>query len=157
MPGDVTGLRTANGRLRELLCERAQVADLAARVSQNSKNSSKPASADGLGKPAPKSLRKKTGRRAGRPKGQPGATRMRTRRDDYLRFAHDLRVPFGNYEAEQVIRMSKLRINVSGCMRSMTGAETFCAIRSSLAIATRHGISWLDALTRAAEHNAAIL
>jgi len=42
--------------------------------------------------------------------------------------------------------MSKLRIKVSGCMRSMTGAETFCAIRSYLATATRHGISWLDAL-----------
>jgi Family of unknown function (DUF6444) len=98
MPGDVAGLRTANGRLRELLGERdaeiavlraqlaevaqlraqvtdlqAQVADLAARVGQNSKNSSKPPSADGLGKPAPKSLRKKTSRRAARPKGQPGA------------------------------------------------------------------------------------
>ena len=78
---------------------------------------------------------------------------MFTRRDDYRRFAYDLRVPFGNYEAEQVIRMSK----VSRCMRSMAGAETFCAIRSYLATATRSGISWLDALTRATERNAAIL
>ena len=74
-----------------------------------------------------------------------------SRADDYLRFASDLRVPFDNNEAEQVIRMGKLRIKVSGCMRSMTGAEAFCAIRSYLATATRHGISWLDALTRAAE------
>ena len=79
------------------------------------------------------------------------ASRMASRADDYLRFASDLRVPFDNNEAEQVIRMSKLRIKVSGCMRSMTGAEAFCAIRSYLATATRHGISWLDALTRAAE------
>jgi len=78
------------------------------------------------------------------------ATRMRDREGDYLRFAHDLRVPFDNNEAEQVIRMSKLRIKVSGCMRSMTGAGTFCVIRSYLATASRHGISWLDALTRAA-------
>jgi transposase len=76
---------------------------------------------------------------------------MAGRADDYLRFAADLRVPFDNNEAEQVIRMSKLRIKVSGCMRSMTGAEAFCAIRSYLATATRHGVSWLDALTRAAE------
>ena len=34
-------------------------------------------------------------------------------------------------------------------MRSMHGAEIFCVIRSYLA--TRHGIGWLDALTRAAE------
>jgi len=47
--------------------------------------------------------------------------------------------------------MSKLRIKVSGCMRSMHGAEVFCAIRSYLATATRHGIGWLDALTRAVQ------
>ena len=79
------------------------------------------------------------------------ATRMRDRADDYLRFARDLRAPFDNNPAEQVIRMSKLRIKVSGCMRSMAGAQTFCAIRSYLATASRHGISWLDALIRAAE------
>ena len=78
------------------------------------------------------------------------AKRLRDRAGDYLRFAHDLRVPFDNNPAEQVIRMSKLRIKVSGCMRSMTGAETFCAIRSYLATASRHGISWLDALILAA-------
>jgi transposase len=79
------------------------------------------------------------------------ATRMKEREADYLRFARDLRVPFGNNEAEQVIRMSKLRIKVSGCMRSMAGAEIFCAIRSYLATASRHGTGWLDALTRAAQ------
>ena len=79
------------------------------------------------------------------------ATRMRNRARDYLRFAADLRVPPDNNEAEQVIRMCKLRIKVSGCMRSMHGAEVFCAIRSYLATATRHGIGWLDALTRAVQ------
>ncbi len=78
------------------------------------------------------------------------ASRMRNRAGDYLRFAYDLRVPFDNNPAEQAIRMSKLRIKVSGCMRSMTGAEIFCAIRSYLATADRHGIGALDALTRAA-------
>ena len=77
------GLRAADARLRELLAAkdaqiealtgqleelRAQVADLAEQVRQNSKNSSRPPSSDGLGKPAPKSLRKKTGRRPGRPR-----------------------------------------------------------------------------------------
>ena len=79
------------------------------------------------------------------------ATRMRDRADDYLRFAHDLQVPFDNNQAEQVIRMSKLRIKVSGSMRSMTGAEIFCAIRSYVATAARHGTGALDALTRAAQ------
>jgi transposase len=79
------------------------------------------------------------------------AIRMRDRADDYLRFARDLQVPSDNNRAEQDIRMSKLRIKVSGCMRSMVGAEVFCAIRSYLATATRHGIGALDALTRAAQ------
>ena len=79
------------------------------------------------------------------------ANRMRDRAGDYLRFAYDLRVPFDNNSAEQAIRMSKLRIKVSGCMRSMTGAQIFCALRTYLATAARHGISALDALTRAAE------
>jgi transposase len=79
------------------------------------------------------------------------ATRMRDRADDYLRFARDLQVPFDNNRAEQDIRMSKLRIKVSGCMRSMAGAEVFCAIRSYVATAGRHGIGALDALTRAAQ------
>jgi hypothetical protein len=77
------------------------------------------------------------------------ATRMRDREDDYLRFARDLRVPFTNNAAEQAIRMSKLRIKISGCMRSMAGAEEFCAIRSYLATAARHGIGALEALTSA--------
>ena len=58
------------------------------------------------------------------------ATRMRDREGDYLWFARDLRVPFTNKAAEQAVRMSKLRIKISGCMRSMAGAEEFCAIRS---------------------------
>ena len=81
------------------------------------------------------------------------ATRMQAREDDYLRFARDLRVPFDNNEAERTIRMSKLRIKVSGCLRSMAGAEEFCAIRTYLATTARHGISGLDALTRAFQGN----
>jgi transposase len=77
------------------------------------------------------------------------ATRMKTREGDYLRFARDLRIPFTNNAAEQAIRMSKLRIKISGCMRSMAGAEEFCALRSYLATAARHGIGALDALTTA--------
>jgi len=78
---------------------------------------------------------------------------MQAREADYLRYATDLRVPFDNNEAERTIRMSKLRIKVSGCMRSMTGAGNFCAIRTYLATAARHGASALDVLTRAFQGN----
>lgn len=80
---------------------------------------------------------------------------MKDREDDYLRFTRDLRVPFSNNEAERSIRMSKLRIKISGCMRSMTGAEEFCALRSYLAPGEggRHGISPLEALTSGFQGN----
>jgi transposase len=35
-------------------------------------------------------------------------------------------------------------------MRSMAGAEAFCAIQSCLSTAAKHGVGMLDALTRAA-------
>ena len=74
---------------------------------------------------------------------------MQAREDDYLRFARDLRVPFTSNPAEQVIRMSKLRLKISGCLRSMAGAQELCAIRPCLATTARHGTGALDAITRA--------
>ena len=78
------------------------------------------------------------------------ARRMLHREADYLRYTTDARVPFDNNAAERELRMSKLRLKVSGCMRSMAGAEAFCAIRSYLSTAAKHGLGMLDALTRAA-------
>jgi transposase len=75
--------------------------------------------------------------------------RLRDRREDYLRFVTDPAVPFDNNAAEQTIRMPKLRTKVSGCMRTLTGAEHFAAIRSYTATAVKHGIGMLDALIQA--------
>ncbi|QOC93892.1 IS66 family transposase [Micromonospora craniellae] len=79
--------------------------------------------------------------------------RLRDRRDDYLRFVTDPAVPFDNNAAEQTIRMPKLRIKVSGSMRTMTGAEHFAAIRSYTATAIRQGNNMLDALIQAVTGN----
>lgn len=67
---------------------------------------------------------------------------------DVLRFAHDLRVPFDNSQAERDIRMVKLRQKISGGLRTWQGAHTFCAIRSYLSTTRKHGINALDALTQ---------
>lgn len=79
--------------------------------------------------------------------------RLRDRRDDYLRFVTDPAVPFDNNGSERTIRMPKLRVKVSGSMRTTTGAEHFAAIRSYTATAARQGINTLDALIQAATGN----
>jgi transposase len=76
-------------------------------------------------------------------------TRIVARFEDYLTFTRDPAVPFDNNASEREIRMCKLRIKVSGCMRSMRGAEEFCRIRSYLQTAKKHGLGWLEALTDA--------
>lgn len=79
------------------------------------------------------------------------ARRLRERQDDYLRFTTDRRIPPDNNGSERDIRMIKLRQKVSGCLRSLTGAQQFCAIRSYLSTAAKHGRTFLDALVMLAD------
>jgi transposase len=79
------------------------------------------------------------------------ARRLLNRQDDYLRFTRDLQVPANNNGSERDIRMIKLRQKVSGCLRTLTGATQFCAIRSYLSTAAKHGVSFFDALTTLTE------
>lgn len=48
------------------------IQELKEQLNRNSKNNSKPPSSDGFKKPAPKSLRKPSGKKAGGQKGHPG-------------------------------------------------------------------------------------
>jgi transposase len=79
------------------------------------------------------------------------ARRLRDRQDDYLRFTTDWRIPPDNNGSERDIRMIKLRQKVSGCLRTLTGARQFCAIRSYLSTAAKHGRTFLDTLVMLAE------
>ena len=74
-------------------------------------------------------------------------TRLDRDRDDVLRFAHDFRVPFDNNQAERDIRMIKLQQKISGCWRSITGAEQFLALRAYLSTARKNGQPTIDVLT----------
>ena len=79
------------------------------------------------------------------------ARRLLDRQDDYLRFTRDWRVPPDNNGCERDIRMAKLKQKVSGCLRTLTGARQFCAIRSYLSTAAKHGLSFFDALVMLTE------
>ena len=79
--------------------------------------------------------------------------RIRDRHGDYLLFTTDPDVPFDNNAAEREIRMVKTRQKISGCMRTMTGADQFCAIRSYTATARKNGLNLFDALTQLTQGN----
>ena len=56
----------------ELASAKAEIAELKEKLNKNSRNSSKPPSTDGYEKPAPKSLRKKSGKKSGGQTGHKG-------------------------------------------------------------------------------------
>ncbi len=81
------------------------------------------------------------------------ARRIRRRLDDYLRFTVDPRVPFDNNPAERDIRMVKIKQKVSGCLRTLAGAQDFAAMRSYLSTAAKHGRRPFDVLTELTSGN----
>ena len=80
-----------------------KVAELEERLKQNSNNSSKPPSSDGLGKPPTRSQREKTGRRPGGQKGHKG---------------HGLKI---EREPDEVVKVEPL--NCRKCGMNLLGAE----------------------------------
>lgn len=75
--------------------------------------------------------------------------RMSNKRDEVLRYADDLDVPFDNNQAERDLRMIKVQQKVSGCFRSERGARMFCAIRSYLSTTRKHGLNLMDSIKSA--------
>ena len=65
--------------------------------------------------------------------------RLATRRDNVLLFVHDPQVPFTNNVAEQAARMAKVQQKISGCMRTVTGAQRFARLRSYVSTVKKHG------------------
>ena len=80
----------------------------------------------------------------GRVKKPPAANlleRLDAHRDAVCRFLEDLRVPFSNNQAERDIRMVKLAQKISGCWRTLPGAQAFCTLRSYVATGRKQGMN----------------
>jgi transposase len=111
--------------LQERLAQLEQrVKELEARLAQNSQNSGKPPSSDGLGKPGPKSLRTPSGRKPGGQPGHPGQTLHRVENPDHIQI-HKVEVcpqchgrgldrePVQDYESRQVFDLPPQPLEVT--------------------------------------------
>ncbi len=64
--------------------------------------------------------------------------RMRDRQDQILRFTTDLDVPLPNNGSERDLRPAKTHIKISGCHRSVTGAQAWLRIRGYISTVRKH-------------------
>ena len=88
-----------------------------------------------------------------RPKHVNLLDRLDTHRHEVLRFAENLAVPATNNGSEQDVRPLKIRMKIAGCLRTMTGAESFARLRSYLSTARKQGQSAHAALRTLQEGN----
>ena len=72
--------------------------------------------------------------------------RLRKHQKAVFCFLEDLRVDFDNNLAERDLRMIKVQQKVSGCFRSLAGAQAFSRIRGYLSTLRKQGLPLLPAL-----------
>jgi transposase len=82
------------------------------------------------------------GKLAKRP-GRNLLVRLRDFKTDVLQFLFDFAVPFTNNQAEQDIRMMKVKMNISSGFRTQSAATTFATLCSVLSTARKRGCNLL--------------
>ena len=98
--------------------------------------------------PLPETTEKKRGRK------KKGKTRALIERLDVFKasvcmFIRNFAVPFDNNQAERDLRMVKTKTKVSGCFRSLIGAQNYLKIMSYVGTVKKHGISAYEAIRQA--------
>ena len=118
--------RRPNEAVKLILTQESEIMELKRRLALDSTNSSKPPSSDGLQKPAPRSLREKTGRKPGGQPGHRGHTLKQVEKPDHT-LVHSLEIctcgqcngvnlkeaPVLDYERRQVFDLPPLRLEVT--------------------------------------------
>jgi len=84
--------------------------------------------------------------RVARSKSRNLLERLRDYEEDVLRFMDNPLVPYTNNQGERDLRMAKVQQKISGCFRSMKGAEIYSRIRSYLSTCQKHHVGVGEAL-----------
>lgn len=87
-------------------------------------------------------------------KGHNLALRLRNFKDCVLRFLEKQDVPFTNNQAEQDIRMMKVKQKISGGFRTSQGAEIFCIIRGFISTCRKQGLNLFQSISKAITNSA---
>ncbi len=90
--------------------------------------------------------------RCARPKELNLLNRLNHRQSSVLAFLKEAEVPFTNNQAEQAVRMAKVKQKVSGCFRSWKGAELFATIRSYISTSIKQKQGVFEALRKAMQN-----
>jgi transposase len=98
--------------------------------------------------PLPEKTKKKRGRIK---KGKVLALieRLEKYKESVCLFINNFDVPFDNNQAERDVRMIKTKTKVSGCFRSLLGAQNYLRIMSYVGTVKKHGISAYEAIRQA--------
>jgi len=99
---------------------------------------------------------KKKGNRGGHPKRRIGHNlllRLKKHKEAVLRYLSQELVPFTNNQAEQDVRMMKVKQKISGGFRTQEGATLFCRIRSFLSTIRKQGGDALESIVKVLHGN----